>query len=226
MKHQNIELVINFSGGKDSSAMLAYLCEHYPQVKKRIIMADTGWEHKDAVEWCKKIVALMGLQLDVCRNENKTFLSMIRKRRKFPSATTRQCTSDLKRGPIQTWIRRNIKSTTIINCMGMRAQESRSRGKLNPLKRNKALTNSKRTVWDWLPIHHWNEMEVLDYLEKRNIPLHPIYRHLRRFSCRICIFMNDHDLSEVKQYDPEAYRIIADLEKEINFSMRPGKYLS
>ena len=151
---------------------------------------------------------------------------MVLNRGKFPSPEQRQCTSDLKRGPIQTWTRRNVSDSLIINCMGIRAQESTGRAKLRRMKRNATMTNSKRTVWDWLPIHHWSETEVLNYLAERNIPLHPVYKHLRRFSCRVCIFMTDHDLRQVKQYDPEAIDIIAQLEQKINFSMKPQMYLS
>lgn len=218
-----MELVINFSGGKDSCAMLAYLCENYPDVKKHVVFADTGWEHKDAEAWCREIVSRFGLPLNVCRNPNKTFLTMVLNRGKFPAPEQRQCTSDLKRGPIQTWIRRNVADTVIVNCMGMRAQESTGRAKLRRLKRNAAMTNGKRVVWDWLPIHNWTEVQVLQYLADRDIPLHPVYSYLRRFSCRVCIYMTDHDLRQVNKHDPEAISIVSRLEEEIQFTMRPGK---
>lgn len=221
-----MELVINFSGGKDSCAMLTYICENYPDVPKHIIYADTGWEHPGAEEWCRGIVERFGLTLNVCRNPNKTFLTMVERRGKFPGPAQRQCTSDLKRGPIQTWTRRNVKSSVIINCMGMRAEESTGRAKLHRLKRNASMTNGVRTVWDWLPIHHWTEQQVLDYLAERNIPLHPVYQHLRRFSCRVCIYMTDHDLNQVRKHDPEAIDIISALEKKINFSMKAGGFIN
>jgi DNA sulfur modification protein DndC len=217
-----MELIINFSGGKDSSAMLAYLCETYPDVPKRVIFANTGWEHPDAEAWSRSIVALFGLELHVVKNKNKTFLTMAANRGKFPGMQTRQCTSDLKRDPIQTWTRRNAQDSLIVNCMGIRAEESASRSKMRPLKRNKRMTKGGRTVWDWLPIHNWTEKQVLDYLEARNIPLHPCYQYLRRFSCRICIFMTQHDLRQVKKHDPQAVDIIADLERKINFTMFPA----
>lgn len=217
-----MELVINFSGGKDSSAMLAFICENYPNVKKHVVMADTGWEHTDAVEWSRKIVAMFGLELHVVSNKNKTFLTMSENRGKFPGMTTRQCTSDLKRDPIVSWIRQNVKDPVVINCMGLRAEESANRAKAKRLKRSKRDTNSKRTVWDWLPIHNWTEVEVLAYLEAKGIPLHPVYKHLRRFSCRVCIYMGQHDLQQVAKHDPEAIDIIARIEEKIGFTMFNG----
>jgi len=214
-----MELVINFSGGKDSTAMLAWLCETYPDVPKHVVMADTGWEHEDAVEWSTAMVARFGLPLHVVRNPNKTLLQMAQRRGKFPGMQQRQCTSDLKRGPINTWIRQNIKDKVIVSAMGMRAEESAGRAKLPKLCRDARETNSKRTLWKYNPILHWTEAEVRAYLAERNLPLHPVYQHLRRFSCRVCIFMTDHDLQQVKQHDPEAIDIIRTVEEEIGFTM-------
>ena len=220
-----MELVINFSGGKDSCAMLAHLCDKYPSIVKHVVYADTGWEHEGAESWCRSIVERFGLTLHVVRNKNKTFLSMVKNRGKFPSPKNRQCTSDLKRDPITTWIRRNVKDKVVINCMGLRADESPARSKKKRLVRNATQTNSKRTVWDYLPIHTWTEAEVLSYLTACNIPLHPVYKYLRRFSCRVCIYMTDHDLRQVQANDPAAIDIISSLENDINFSMKQGKYL-
>ena len=183
-------------------------------------MADTGWEHTDAIPWSQGIVERFGLELHVVRNPNKTFLSMVEKRGMFPSSGQRQCTSDLKRDPIRKWIRNNVKADVIINCMGMRSEESAGRARLPCIRLNEQLTKSGRQVWDWHPILGWKEHEVRLFLAERNIPLHPVYKHLRRFSCRVCIFMSKHDIQQVKLHDPEAIRTINELEQRIGFTMR------
>jgi DNA sulfur modification protein DndC len=213
-----MELVINFSGGKDSTAMLSHLCEKYPDIKKHVVYADTGWEHEGTADWCRSIVEKFGLTLHVVRNPNKTLLTMAEKRGKFPGMQQRQCTSDLKRGPIETWIRRNVKDPVVINALGIRSEESTGRAKQKKLSRNRS-SNSKRTIWNWLPIKDWKEVEVYSYLEQKSLPLHPVYKYLRRFSCRVCIFMTEHDLNQVNKNDPEAINIIAKIEDKINFTM-------
>lgn len=218
-----MEMVINYSGGKDSSAMLAYLSEKYPRIHKHVVMADTGWEHIDAIAWGKSITARFNLPLHVVKNPNKDFMEMVRRRKMFPSPAQRQCTSDLKRGPIQTWIRRNVADPVVINCMGMRAEESPQRAKKPKLSRDKKMCNGRRTVWNWLPIHEWTEGEVRRFLAERNIPLHPVYRYLNRFSCRVCIYMTKDDLKAVSRNDPDAFQRISDLEAEIKFTMQPGQ---
>lgn len=217
------EFIINFSGGKDSCAMLAYICETYPAARKHVVLADTGWEHKDTEVWCRSIVSKYGLELNVARNPNKDFFGMVRHRQKFPSPAQRQCTSDLKRGPIQTWTRRNTTSKLIINCLGLRAEESSDRAKKPSISRNQSMSNGKRTTWDWLPIQNWTKAQVLQYLADRNIPLHPVYKYLDRFSCRVCIFMTKKDLAAVQINDPEAFDTISSLEEEIGFTMQDGR---
>lgn len=222
-----MEMVINFSGGKDSTAMLHYLAENYPRHKRHVIMADTGWEHEDAIEWSRSIVEdRFGLPLHVVRNPNKTFLTMVEKRGKFPSPKYRQCTSDLKRGPIQKWIRNNVDDRHIINCMGLRAAESPARAKLKTLKRDKMMTNGKRTVWTWLPIHGWSDKEVYQYLANHNLPLHPVYDYLNRFSCRLCIFNTPAQLKAIKKHDPKAFKTISALEEKIGFTMRHNESIA
>lgn len=224
-----MELVINFSGGKDSTAMLAWLCENYPAVPKHVVMADTGWEHPDAIEWSRSIVERFGLELHVVRNPNKTLITMAQRRGMFPGMQQRQCTSDLKRNPIHTWMRRRwnrkwIKAerrgkVVLVSCMGLRAEESTARAKKPCLRALTVLSKSGREVWDWNPILGWTEAQVWAYLRERGIPVHPVYGHLRRFSCRVCIYMTEHDLRQVARHDPEAIGIIAMVEREIGFTM-------
>jgi len=216
-------LVINFSGGKDSCAMLAYLCARYPNVPKHVVFADTGWEHTNAEEWCRGIVeGVFGLPLHVVRNSRKDFFDMVLHRGKFPGMQTRQCTSDLKRGPIETWIRQNVADPVVINCLGLRSEESPARAKAPRLARNRRQCNSRRTVWNWLPIQDWTEQQVREYLQIKGIPLHPVYQYLNRFSCQVCIYMSDHDLRQTAANNRQALERIAEIEARIGFTMFDG----
>ena len=145
---------------------------------------------------------------------------MVESRGMFPSAKYRQCTSDLKRGPIHKWIRNNCGSK-VVQAIGIRAEESVARSKQSPLKRNKSLSNSKRTVYDWFPIFDWTEEEVKSYLAERDIPLHPVYNYLPRFSCQVCIFNTPKELQAIRRNNPKAFYKIADLEKRIGHTMNP-----
>lgn len=226
----DVAIVISFSGGKDSTAMLADICNNYPAAKKYVVMADTGFEHDDAIEWSHKIVESFGLTLNVVAavtkdGETKTFQSMVRGRGKFPSSSCRQCTSDLKRCPIFKWIRNNVSESIIINAMGLRADESTARAKKVSFTINNRQTNGVRTVYDWLPIHTWTTPDVFTFLADNDLPLHPAYKYLSRFSCRMCVMMKKSDVVAVYENDRAAFDQMSDLEKEIDFTMFNGTTL-
>lgn len=235
---EQLAFVVNMSGGKDSLRMLGYLKEHFPTQTMYAVMADTGFEHVkpvSAVEWAQAQAESFGLSLHVVRNPNKTYLTMVETRRMFPSASTRQCTSDLKRGPIQKFVR-SIKEKIIINCTGIRAEESLARSKQTPWKYDDGMSKNGRTVFNWMPIFEHTLNEVLHWHHLSGNPLHPVYvpeyhidgttgGYLRRFSCRVCIFATDAEIIAIHQHDREAFDIIAGIEERIGFSMKNGKTL-
>ena len=153
----------------------------------------------------------------------------------FPSPQFRQCTSDLKRGPIDKFIR-SLPHKVILNCIGIRAEESNPRSRLAPLTKNQPLSTQRRTVYNWLPIFDRSLSDVLAWHWANAIRLHPVYvpeyhkdgttgGYLRRFSCRVCIFSTDADLAAIYLHDRAAFEMIAGLEHKLNFTMRPGASL-
>jgi 3'-phosphoadenosine 5'-phosphosulfate sulfotransferase (PAPS reductase)/FAD synthetase len=238
-KHgRDLAFVVNHSGGKDSQRMLGYIREHFPQATTYVVMADTGFEHVKpvpAIDWARSQAARFALELHVVRNPNKTYLEMVERRGMFPSASTRQCTSDLKRGPIQKFIR-SLREKIVINCTGIRAEESAARAKQNPWKMDDGMSKAGRTVYGWMPIFEMTLEDVLAWHWAEAQPLHPVYvdeyhrdgsqgGYLRRFSCRVCIFATDHDLGAIYKHDREAFDLVAELEQRIGFTMRAGKSL-
>lgn len=91
-----------------------------------------------------------GVKVFTCR-ARRTLLQMVEERGMFPSPKQRQCTSDLKRGPIEKTIRAT-GAKLIVNCMGMRAQESPKRRKLETFKRSTRNSKNGREWYDWLPV--------------------------------------------------------------------------
>lgn len=227
--------VVNHSGGKDSTRMLGIIRSEFPGVPTQVVMADTGFEHVSpisAADFARARCTDAGLELTVVRNRNRTYLEMVEQRGKFPSPQFRQCTSDLKRGPIEKFIR-SLPYKVIVNCMEIRAEESTSRANLVPFAPNQGLTTRQRTVFNWLPIFDQTLSDVLDWHWSNGVPLHPVYvpdfhrdgtlgGFLRRLSCRVCIFATDRDLAAIQVHDPSAFQQISRLEEKLNFTMRPG----
>lgn len=216
--------VVNHSGGKDSQAMMVKLAEIVPQAQLMVIHAElpeVDWEGiKEHIE-----ATIGGLPLIVCRNENKTLLEMVERRGMFPSPQQRQCTSDLKRGPIEREIRRYLKANPrfgglVVNCMGLRAEESPARSKLETLKLNARNSKAGREWWDWLPIHAMTKASVFKVIgEAGQKPHHAYALGMSRLSCCFCIMACKADLQTAARLKPELYKRYVELEKKIGHTL-------
>jgi 3'-phosphoadenosine 5'-phosphosulfate sulfotransferase (PAPS reductase)/FAD synthetase len=146
----------------------------------------------------------------------------------FPSPTLRQCTSDLKRGPIERTIRRYTKASgnlLIVNCMGMRAQESSARSKLVTLKLHAGNSKAGREWYDWLPIHTMLIEEVFATISAAGQEPHWAYAAgMTRLSCCFCIMASKEDLTTAAKLNPTLYaRYVALEESTGQVMMMPTK---
>jgi DNA sulfur modification protein DndC len=224
---QGALFVVNHSGGKDSQAMFAKLAALVPAAQLLVIHAVLP-----EVEWpgvIEHIEANIGSLPLVFARSGKTFFEMVEHRGKFPSPSNRQCTSDLKRGPIEREVRRYLKAHPeyqgrIVNCMGMRAQESPGRRKLPALAHNPANSLAGRDWWDWLPIHHLLEPEVFQVIQDAGQEPHWAYKAgMSRLSCCFCIMANTADLTTAARLAPELYRRYVETERRLDFTLSPSR---
>lgn len=222
--------VVNHSGGKDSQAMLIELLEIIPAAQILVVHATLGrFEWKGALEHAKTQALNAGVPF-ITAESKKSFLEMVMNRYltrpsapSWPGAKYRQCTSDLKRGPITRETRRYAKNhgfTRIVNCMGMRSQESPARAKQHDWKMNPLNSVAGRTWFDWLPIHAISESEVFQIIARAGQQLHHAYRlGNRRLSCLFCIFACANDLINAARTEPELYAEFVAMEKRTGYTM-------
>lgn len=217
--------VANHSGGKDSQAMLAYLKAFVPADQLVIVHAhlpEVEWDGTE--EFIRKYAG--GTPVHVC-TAVKTFFEMVVRRGMWPSSGTRQCTSDLKRGPLEKLIRQLSKDTgrhRIVNCMGMRAQESVSRSKKKPFKYSVRNSVAGREWFDWLPIHEWSTKDVFDMISLAGQkPFWTYAEGMKRKSCSFCIMACDSDLKIAARLRPKLLEQIVSIEKEIGHTLKMPK---
>lgn len=204
--------ICNDSAGKDSQAMKILLKNIIPKGQLVIVHAnlpEVEWEgNLDHIKKYSDNHPVVEVQA------NKTFFEMVENRFKnrpevpsWPSAATRQCTSDLKRGPIQKFINNySLKNgyKEVVNCIGLRAQESPGRAKKIPFQFKKINSCKHRQQYEWLPIHDWLIDRVWSTIENAGEKRHYAYDlGMSRLSCKYCIMSNDHDLKIAYQSDPE-----------------------
>lgn len=215
--------VINHSGGKDSQAMSAVLRAIVPAQQLLVVHA-----HLAEVEWDGSVEHIRattpGLPLIIAKPKS-TFFDIVERRQKFPSPQQRQCTSDLKRGPCEREIRRFLKANPqfnglVVNCMGMRAQESSGRSRLTPLKFNARNSKAGREWYDWLPIHDWSEEEVFDEIASTGQePFWTYAAGMTRKSCSFCIMASADDLRCAAKLRPNLYRKYVETERRLGFTL-------
>lgn len=231
---QGAVFYVSHSGGKDSQCMYARIRRRVPHERIVVVHADLG-----EVEWHgvqDHIRATVAHELNVVRAD-KTFFDMVRRRAatrpdvpSFPDAGRRQCTSDLKRGPIQKFVRRDMNARGArlgVNCMGLRAEESASRRRRPPWSVNKALSTNTRTVFDWLPIHRLTTEQVFG--EIRRAGQRPFWAYAagnKRLSCVFCILGCASDLANGRRHRPELFERYVQLERRTGWTMFPGSSLA
>lgn len=217
--------VVNDSAGKDSQAMKIKLLELVPRNQLVIVHANLP-----EVEWEGNMEHIKKYSYDVPVFEvvgTKTFFEMVEHRGMFPSPSQRQCTSDLKRAPIQKFINNyawdnNFK--IVVNCMGLRAQESSSRAKKIQFQFKKNNSAKHREQYEWLPIHDMLIEEVWSTIKDAGQERHYAYDlGMSRLSCCFCIMSNERDLQIAGKHRPELAARYIETEERLNFTMSMAK---
>lgn len=228
--------VANHSGGKDSQAMLIRLLKIVPRKQLIVIHASLGEvEWPGALEHAEKQAGDAGLPFIVARSV-KTFFQMVEHRYAvrpgpnspcWPSASNRQCTSDLKRGPIEREVRRYAKAhgfTKIVSCMGIRAQESPGRAKQEAWKRNDGQSIAGREWFIWLPIHTLTREDVLAEIAAAGQQLHWAYAAGNdRLSCMFCIMGSRRDLQNAARHNPALLAKYLEIEQRTGYTMHQSR---
>lgn len=200
-------IVVNSSGGKDSALMTHTIVEQAKAegVLDRVVMAHAIMEEewKGTLELVQSHADHYGLRLEVEKRTQGSLLDHVQSRGMWPSPTARYCTSDHKRAQIEkifTRLVREIRATgrksavNILNCMGMRADESPGRKKLPVLGPGRS-SNGRRKITNYLPIHKVPDKEAYDSLDILPTDPHQCYGcGIKRASCVVCIYAPVHQI--------------------------------
>lgn len=226
--------VCNHSGGKDSQAMMIRLLEIVPPAQLMVVHASLGeveWE--GALELAEHQAKAAGIPF-VVAHAVKTFFEMVEHRFKvrpespsWPSASNRQCTSDLKRGPCQREVRRYAAAhdfTCIVNCTGLRAQESPGRAKQIPFKVNERGSIAGRQWLEWLPIHDYTVDQVFATIRDAGQQPHWAYAAGNdRLSCVFCIMGSKRDIANGARHRPDLLAKYLEIEARTGYTMHQSR---
>ena len=222
-------VAINHSGGKDSQAMTILLSRIVPAgqlVAVHAPLAEVEWEgvvpHIEAT-------LPAGVPLVMAPvSSGKSLLDRIEERGRFPGPRQRYCTGDFKRTPIERELRRYLKLNPrfggrLVNCLGIRRDESAARARKVPWRRNDRMSVAGREVFDWLPVFDLSTEEVFRVIRDAGQSPHWAYAAgMSRLSCSFCILASRADLRRAAELRPDLYRTYAALERRIGHTLSPS----
>lgn len=216
--------VVSHSAGKDSQAMLIKLRElGIADHQMVIVHADLG-----DVEWegnMDHIRRYAGSIPIICATAQTNFWQMVERRQMFPSPRQRQCTSDLKRGPINREVRRYLNAHPeyrgrVVMCIGIRAEESTARKRRRAITHSAVNSRAGRDWWEWYPIFNLTSADVFKAIADAGQEPHWAYRSgMTRLSCCFCIMASTQDLTTAAHLNPNLYARYVEMERKIGHTL-------
>lgn len=159
-------VVISVSGGKDSAALMQYAVDNFPKAKLICVHAKIDIDWKETIPVVEAQCKHFDLPLVIVEAVDKAgnpkgFLSQLTSPRidrktgetkeyQFPSMGQRWCTSMLKVGPIDKFVR-TLKGNVLV-LVGERRAESLKRAKLDAWRPDLENSKAGRTVVKVSPI--------------------------------------------------------------------------
>lgn len=221
---QTTPIVVNVSGGKDSSALLLWIKAHYPLNPITALYNDTGFEHPGVLEYIQNMTSQLSIPLAMTQSTTD-LLSLVRRYQAIPTGCCRFCTSFLKQDPANKWIRNTYPTGKVIECFGFRAEESPARAKKSILAPYPKLCTNSREVLFYAPLLDWKTSDVVELVQAEGFQLFHTYDYLSRLSCRYCFLAGkrDHDASRIN--DPEGFnqvqQVLEMIETPANNALAP-----
>lgn len=228
--------IIEFSGGKDSTAMLHMMLERGEQIDD-VIFFDGGWDWPQMFEHLDLVEEKTGIKITRLKPEHDFDYYMFKhkpdpKRLKrepwvgcgWPGTTTRWCTRE-KAVNINRYLNELKKEYEVIQCVGFAVGEERR------LKK-KMLESQFR-----YPLIEYNvdEKECLLYCKRLGYTWGGLYEYFDRVSCFCCPLQCKKEMFLKKRHFPEMWNRIREMDAELRkpehkFSpgqrWRPNKYFS
>jgi len=233
--------IVSHSGGKDSQALYQVIKAIVPQERIIVIHAllpEVDWDGIpqhimatiDAGTEYHEVVAVNKA------GETKTFFDMVEasalrlsrqgrsdKVSPWPSPATRQCTSDLKRGPIEKAIRHALKARgakVVVDCTGIRSDESCQRKNAPRFEKHVSQSVAGRSWYRWAAIKDMTTADVFQTIADAGQKPHAAYaKGMSRLSCSFCIMASKCDLRTAATLRPALYERYVETEKQVGKTM-------
>lgn len=194
-----------FSGGKDSTALMLWMCENIgvPGVDWTPVFFDTGWEHPITYAYVEEVNqrVLGGALVELRSAEYESLMDCWLDHQMFSNDQVRFCTEDMKIAPLHEYLKGIDDEITTYQ--GIRAEESRKRARMRDTEECPVYADDKKldvlfTYTIKRPLFRWLSAEVFAFSLQRGVEPNPLYKlGASRVGCWPCVLAN---LRDIKAY--------------------------
>ena len=220
-------IVANFSGGKDSTAMLLRMIEIGEHIDE-VVCCDTYKEfpamyrHIDKV---KEIVERGGIKFTVLKNPKSfdylMFEHDVKRKNKslqgnrgysWAGNRSRWCTSKLKVDVINRYFKELNKHYEVVQCVGIAADEQYRLERENNKK-----ASQRHPLVEW----GWTEKDCLEYCYSNGFDWEGLYRLFSRVSCWCCPLQPLGELKNLRKHFPDLWEELKDMDRRTWRQFKP-----
>jgi len=218
--------VIAYSGGMDSTAVLALMLKTLPREKIRVVYTPTGVAWPETTPYMARIEQILGVHIEHAQAGDRPlpsgskerqgwasaadFYEMVRERGRWPSFWQRYCTKYLKIWPLRLYAADCEKPVLIF---GDRAQESKAREGRRPFGPDVVKVMKDYRFPNYRPILKWSRKAVKAFLAEQGIPVNPLYKYVGRCGCWCCPLASYKQILTFCRLYPDLAQEASDVEK-------------
>lgn len=206
-------IVVSFSGGKDSTAMLLRMIELREHIDE-VVCCDTYKEFPAMyrhIEKVRKVVEDAGIKFTMLKAE-KSFDHLMFEEitkdgnngRGWATFKIRWCTGELKRDIIRKYFKNLKKQYHVIQCVGLAADEEYRLKRANNQQKNK-----RHPLVEW----GWDEKTCLHYCYSKGYDWESLYEIFSRVSCWCCPLKALDEYRKLRKYFPDLWEELKDMDK-------------
>lgn len=218
VENKNDYIVVNFSGGKDSTALTLRMIELGLQIDE-VVCCDTYKEFPAMyrhIEKIKKVVENAGIKFTLLRSEKSFDYLMFehpvkRKNKEFEGFLgyswagnlSRWCTSKLKIDVINKYLSKLKQQYNVIQVVGIAADEQ-----YRLVRENNKQENQRHLLVEW----GWTEKDCLEYCYSKGYDWEGLYGLFERVSCWCCPLQPLEELRKLRKYFPDLWQELKDMD--------------